>query len=345
MRLIHTSLFAAIAALGLAACNPQPAAPQAKPRRPRRPTAPPPNPLQPAAGCRTGGRCSATAELAPTQGNEAKGSVTFKVVDGKVHVTGQITGLKPGSEHGFHIHEKGDCSAPDGMSAGGHFNPGKQDHGNVATDPHHGGDMPNIKADDKGVATIDGPVSSNVNIGKGDDFDIIGRGLIVHADADDYKTSRPARRRAPGVRGDPEGPVSIRNAGASRRSSSSVVPLDPDVAGQRPAPSFSAPAARVRRPASQCTNSTAAISAGNGKRRRKPAFFFFIGSAGLAGIADPDVAGQAALPPSARQQLACVLAGLAVHEQLRPFLLERKRRRKPAFVLLYRVPAAGASQI
>jgi Cu-Zn family superoxide dismutase len=48
--------------------------------------------------------------------------------------------------------------------------------------------MPNIKADDKGVATIDGPVSSNVNIGKGDDFDIIGRGLIVHADADDYKT-------------------------------------------------------------------------------------------------------------------------------------------------------------
>jgi Cu-Zn family superoxide dismutase len=110
------------------------------------------------------------------------------VVDGKVHVTGQITGLKPGSEHGFHIHEKGDCSAPDGMSAGGHFNPGHQDHGNVATDPHHGGDMPNIKADDKGVATIDGPVSSNVNIGKGDDFDIIGRGLIVHADADDYKT-------------------------------------------------------------------------------------------------------------------------------------------------------------
>ena len=130
---------------------------------------------------------SATAELAPTQGNEAKGSVTFKVVDGKVHVTGQITGLKPGSEHGFHIHE-GRLQRADGMSAGGHFNPGKQDHGNVATDPHHGGDMPNIKADDKGVATIDGPVSSNVNIGKGDDFDIIGRGLIVHADADDYKT-------------------------------------------------------------------------------------------------------------------------------------------------------------
>lgn len=187
MRLIHTSLFAAIAALGLAACNQQPAAPTTE-----TPAATPAEgtaaPAEPAAAPAATTETSATAELAPTQGNETKGSITFKLVDGKVHASGQITGLKPGSEHGFHIHEKGDCSAPDGMSAGGHFNPGKQDHGNVATDPHHGGDMPNIKADDKGVATIDGPVSSNVNIGKGDDFDIIGRGLIVHADADDYKT-------------------------------------------------------------------------------------------------------------------------------------------------------------
>jgi len=191
MRLIHTTLFAAIAALGLAACNQQPAAPEAEApaTTPAEGSAAPADPAAaPATEAAPATDATATAELAPTQGNETKGSVTFKVVDGKVHVTGQISGLKPGSEHGFHIHEKGDCSAPDGMSAGGHFNPGKQDHGNVSADPHHGGDMPNIKADDKGVATIDGPVSSNVNIGKGDDFDIIGRGLIVHADADDYKT-------------------------------------------------------------------------------------------------------------------------------------------------------------
>jgi len=110
------------------------------------------------------------------------------VVDGKVHVKGEVSGLKPNSEHGFHIHEKGDCSAPDGASAGGHFNPGKEDHGSVAATPHHGGDMPNIKADAQGNAVVDADVSTNVNIGKGDDFDIIGRGLIVHADADDYKT-------------------------------------------------------------------------------------------------------------------------------------------------------------
>ncbi|AWH23755.1 superoxide dismutase family protein [Stenotrophomonas sp. YAU14D1_LEIMI4_1] len=192
MRLIHTSLFAAIAALGLAACS-QPATPEAEApaTTPAEGSAAPADPASaPAADAAAAAATDATAsaELAPTQGNETKGSVTFKVVDGKVHVSGQISGLKPGSEHGFHIHEKGDCSAPDGMSAGGHFNPGKQDHGSVAAAPHHGGDMPNIKADDKGVATIDGPVSSNVNIGKGDDFDIIGRGLIVHADADDYKT-------------------------------------------------------------------------------------------------------------------------------------------------------------
>ena len=141
------------------------------------------------AGCASMGTSGprATAKLAPTAGNSAAGTVTFTRDGDRVRVVAQVSGLAAGA-HGFHVHEKGDCSAPDGMSAGGHFSPGKQDHGNVATDPHHGGDMPNIKADDKGVATIDGPVSSNVNIGKGDDFDIIGRGLIVHADADDYKT-------------------------------------------------------------------------------------------------------------------------------------------------------------
>jgi Cu-Zn family superoxide dismutase len=190
MRLIHTTLFVAVAALGLSACNKQPenAAP-ATPAEATAATTPaeaPPPMTGPTAD--TAATATAVAELAPTQGNETKGSVSFKLVDGRVHVTGQVTGLKPGSEHGFHIHEKGDCSAPDGASAGGHFNPGTQDHGSVASDPHHGGDMPNITANAEGVATIDAPVSSNVNIGKGDGFDIIGRGLIVHADADDYTT-------------------------------------------------------------------------------------------------------------------------------------------------------------
>jgi len=192
MRLIHTSLFAAIAALGLTACNkPADTTPEATPAAEAsapQPAAESTPDAPPAMTSEAHANQGAAAELAPTKDSTVKGNVTFSVVDGKVHVKGAVSGLKPNSEHGFHIHEKGDCSAPDGASAGGHFNPGKEDHGSVAATPHHGGDMPNIKADAQGNAVVDADVSTNVNIGKGDDFDIIGRGLIVHADADDYKT-------------------------------------------------------------------------------------------------------------------------------------------------------------
>lgn len=187
MRLIHSTLFLA-SALALSACS-QNSEPNATPATTPEATPPAAASVDPAAppAMQT---VHATAELAPTKDSQVKGSVSFSNVDGRLHASGQLSGLKPNSEHGFHIHEKGDCSAPDGSSAGGHFNPGHADHGSVSADPHHGGDMPNIKADAQGNAVIDGPVSSNVNIGKGDDFDIVGRGLIVHADPDDY-TSQP----------------------------------------------------------------------------------------------------------------------------------------------------------
>ncbi len=184
MRLIHTSLFLA-SALVLSACK-QDAEPAAMPADTATPAPAPaadpaaPPPMAPAAAA------VATAELQPTKDSTVKGSIRFTVVDGRLHASGDISGLKPGSEHGFHIHEKGDCSAPDGSSAGGHFNPGNAEHGSIDAPAHHGGDMPNIVADAQGNAHVDGPVSSNVNAGKGDGFDIIGRGLIVHADPDDY---------------------------------------------------------------------------------------------------------------------------------------------------------------
>ncbi|MGX9718604.1 superoxide dismutase family protein [Stenotrophomonas acidaminiphila] len=189
MRLIHTSLFLA-SALVLGACK-QGAEPAAAPAEPaagtpaQAPAADPAAPpaMEPAAAATA---AVATAELQPTKDSTVKGSIRFTVVDGRLHASGDISGLKPGSEHGFHIHEKGDCSAPDGTSAGGHFNPGNAEHGSIDAAAHHGGDMPNIVADAQGNARVDGPVSSNVNAGKGDAFDIIGRGLIVHADPDDY---------------------------------------------------------------------------------------------------------------------------------------------------------------
>lgn len=184
MRLIHTSLFLA-SALALTACN-KGAEPDAAPAdvvaamatTPVADPAAPPEMTKPIA----------TAQLQPTKDSTVAGTINFSLVDGQLRASGDITGLKPDSEHGFHIHEKGDCSAPDGTSAGGHFNPGSSEHGSISAAMHHGGDMPNIKADAQGNAHIDGPVASNVNVGVGDGFDIVGRGLIVHADPDDYKT-------------------------------------------------------------------------------------------------------------------------------------------------------------
>ncbi|WP_140724963.1 MULTISPECIES: superoxide dismutase family protein [Gammaproteobacteria] len=192
MRTIPTLLFIATT-LALGACKREEPAPAAEPAATADQAAAPAGedrasepPAQ--SGTTQPAPSSATAELKPTQGSTVNGSVTFKIVDGALRVSGQVTGLKPNSEHGFHIHEKGDCSAPDGSSAGGHFNPAQSEHGSIAHDPHHGGDMPNIVADAQGNATIDGPVSSNVNLGKGDSFDIAGHAVIVHADPDDYKT-------------------------------------------------------------------------------------------------------------------------------------------------------------
>jgi Cu-Zn family superoxide dismutase len=185
MRTLPTVLFLATT-LALGACKREEPAADASTAAPAPAAEPAPAAAEPAPAAAAS--TAASAALSPTQGNQVAGEVKFNVVDGAVHVTGTITGLKPNSEHGFHIHEFGDCSAPDGSSAGGHFNPAKTDHGQVSADPHHGGDMPNLKADAEGKATIDAAVSNNVNIGKGDGFDILNHAVIVHADPDDYKT-------------------------------------------------------------------------------------------------------------------------------------------------------------
>ncbi len=128
----------------------------------------------------------ATATLVPTRGNAATGSVTFTQVGDKVLVRGQISGLKPGAEHGFHVHEKGDCSSGDGMSTGGHFNPLAKVHGHHDAADHHSGDLRSVQADAAGNAVFSYE-SSGVSVGSGA-TDITGKGLIVHRDPDDYKT-------------------------------------------------------------------------------------------------------------------------------------------------------------
>ncbi|MDI1340136.1 superoxide dismutase family protein [Polaromonas sp.] len=128
----------------------------------------------------------ATAQLQPTTGNATSGSVSFVQVGNKVLVSGEIRGLKPNAEHGFHVHEKGDCSSGDGMSAGGHFNPTGAPHGSHGMGMHHTGDLPSLKADAGGVARFNFE-SGSLAVGSGV-TDIVGKGLIVHRDPDDYKT-------------------------------------------------------------------------------------------------------------------------------------------------------------
>jgi len=128
---------------------------------------------------------TAAATLAPTSGNTAAGTVTFTQKADKVAVSARISGLAPGG-HGFHIHEKGDCSAPDGMSAGGHFNPTGKPHGAPNVAEHHAGDLPMLHADASGNAALEAEIEV-IAVGSGV-TDIVGRSVIVHKDADDYRT-------------------------------------------------------------------------------------------------------------------------------------------------------------
>jgi Cu-Zn family superoxide dismutase len=128
------------------------------------------------------------ASTQPSYGSPM-GTVTFTQMGDKVKVVADLTGLPPG-KHGFHIHEKGDLSAPDLMSAGGHFNPGKHPHGGPTTSPVHEGDLGNITADSNGTAHLEVTVD-DISIGTGNPNDIMGRAVIVHAKTDDL-SSQPA---------------------------------------------------------------------------------------------------------------------------------------------------------
>ena len=128
----------------------------------------------------------ATAQLQPTKGSKTFGEATFEQVDGKVHAVIYAQGLKPGQEHGLHIHEAGDCSSGDGMSTKGHFNPYGKPHARHDSPEHHAGDLPPLKAGKNGRAKVD-VMLDGITIGSGP-ADIVGRGLIIHADPDDFKT-------------------------------------------------------------------------------------------------------------------------------------------------------------
>ena len=134
----------------------------------------------------TGSGPKAVAELQPTKGSNVRGTVNFEQHGSRVRVSGAVSGLQPSSEVGFHIHEAGDCSSGDGMSAKGHFNPQGKPHGNPMGSERHAGDLPMLRADANGNATISADIDI-ITVEPGP-TSVVGRGLIVHVQADDYKT-------------------------------------------------------------------------------------------------------------------------------------------------------------
>jgi Cu-Zn family superoxide dismutase len=128
----------------------------------------------------------AIAVLHPKEGLPIHGVVTFTRDGNRVRVNAYVQGLPPNSSHGFHIHEFGDCSAPDFSSAGGHFNPEGHMHAGPETPIRHAGDLGNLEANAQGRATKH-IVVDNITLGSGPD-NVLGRAVIVHANRDDLKT-------------------------------------------------------------------------------------------------------------------------------------------------------------
>ena len=129
---------------------------------------------------------TATAVLEPRSGSNVHGTVTFTQTGDVVRVSGVVTGHSKGPK-GFHIHEKGDCSSADGMSAGGHFNPSGMKHGGPYEPVRHGGDLGNLNFGADGTAKFNFVVG-DISVSGTQANGIIGRAVIVHAAPDDLKT-------------------------------------------------------------------------------------------------------------------------------------------------------------
>ena len=126
--------------------------------------------------------------LESKSGSTATGDITFTEDNGMVKMNATFSGLKPGV-HAIHLHEKADCTAEDATSSGGHWNPTHKKHGKWGdSDGYHKGDIGNFTADADG----NGSISMETDewcIGCSDESkNIIGKAVIVHDGADDFKT-------------------------------------------------------------------------------------------------------------------------------------------------------------
>jgi superoxide dismutase, Cu-Zn family len=138
----------------------------------------------------------ASASMESRSGSPVTGVASFLPSRTGLVLHIELSGLSPGSEHGLHVHEKGDCSAPDAQSAGGHFNPEGAVHGHAGTGPHHAGDLGAVVADGAGRVNENIPLTE-LTLTDGPHA-IVGRSLVLHRDRDDYVT-QPAGNAGPRI--------------------------------------------------------------------------------------------------------------------------------------------------
>ncbi|MBU4538825.1 MAG: superoxide dismutase family protein [Weeksellaceae bacterium] len=120
-------------------------------------------------------------------GTDTQGTAKFTQTGKNVTLDLNVYKLTPGL-HAVHLHEKSDCSAADGTSTGGHWNPSHNDHGKWGAEHFHMGDIGNINADKDGTARLVFKTDKWC-IGCTDESkNILGKGLIIHAGVDDFHT-------------------------------------------------------------------------------------------------------------------------------------------------------------
>ncbi|MGE0590148.1 MAG: superoxide dismutase family protein [Cyclobacteriaceae bacterium] len=130
---------------------------------------------------------TASAVLNSASGSSVTGTANFtQTGDMMVRMSLEVQGLTPG-EHALHLHEKGDCSAPDATSAGGHWNPGGMDHGKRGEGQYHAGDVINLTADENGNVSWSDEISG-WTIGGADSTNILNHAVIIHDGQDDFMT-------------------------------------------------------------------------------------------------------------------------------------------------------------
>jgi Cu-Zn family superoxide dismutase len=155
-------------------------APQAAP--PAQP--PPPANAAPNKGAEVKKGDMARATLKDPNG-QTMGEVTLQQTPGGILVQGNLNGV-PAGEHAIHIHETGKCEGPDFKTAGGHFNPGKKQHGLMSPKGKHAGDLPNLYVGQDGKLQFEHFANNGLKLKSLMDKD--GSAIVVHAKADDHKT-------------------------------------------------------------------------------------------------------------------------------------------------------------